>query len=73
MSEFKNKNDYSVTVFSATGFLIKISFANDMYKLSKWLDESKFKEWHYMNVYARRTNRYICRIYKGKFIVAKPK
>lgn len=73
MSEFKNKNDYSVSVFSGTGFLCKSKFVQDIYKYSLWLDGTKFKDWKYINVYSRRSERFLGRYYKGNFIPGKPK
>ncbi len=31
MSEFQNKNDYSVTVFNDNGFLVKVQYVNNIY------------------------------------------
>jgi len=73
MSEFKNKNDYSCTIFSESGFLVKVEFVHSILSLAKWLDNSKYKEWNYINVYARRSQRYILRHYKGNFINQFPK
>jgi len=74
MAEFKNKNDYSVSVFSGTGFLVKVQFCNDLGTLQKWLDSSyKYKDWKYINVYARRSGRFLGRFYKGNFMPFKPK
>lgn len=74
MSEFKNRNDYSVSAFSSNGFLIKIQYCNQCYDAIKWLDSSNnYKNWLYFNVYARRTGRYLCRVYKGKPYINKPK
>ncbi len=73
MSEFQNKNDYSVTVFNDNGFLVKVQYVNNIYKLCQWLDGSKYNSWTYLNVYARRSQRFIKRQYKGNFIDQKPK
>lgn len=48
-------------------------YVHSLYSLSQWLGTStQHKDWHYMNVYARRTGRYINRYYKGNFIPNKP-
>jgi len=74
MVEFKNDNDYSVSVFSGTEFLVKMSFTHSPKDAEKWLNSSyKYKDWEYMNVYARRSGRFLGRFYKGNFIPYKPK
>lgn len=73
MSEFQNKNDYSVIVFDCNGFLVKSSYVHDVYKYSLWLSGTKYANWTYINVYARRSQRFIQRYYKGNFIPQKPK
>lgn len=67
MQEFKRKNDYSVSVFDAHGFLAKYTYVGNLYKFSLFLD-GKYPSWVYMNVYSRRSNRYLTRFYKGSFI-----
>lgn len=73
MSEFQNKNDYSVAIFNSSGFLVKMTYVNNIYRLCLWLETSKYKDWTYINIYARRTQRFIKRHYKGNFIEQKPK
>lgn len=74
MTDFKNKNDYSVSVFSDTGFLVKSQFVGNLYAFTKWLDSSlNYSNWSYINVYARRSGTYIGRFYKGSFIPPKPR
>lgn len=72
MQEFKRQNDYSVSVFGAHGFLAKYQYVGNLYKFGLFLDE-KYPDWAYMNVYARRSGRYLKRYYRGDFIEAFPK
>lgn len=71
--EFKNKNDYSCIVFKSNQVLIKLEYVHSIYALTKWLDGSKYNEWEYINIYCRRSRRYISRQIKGSFIVQFPK
>lgn len=74
--EFQNKNDYSVIVFFDDGKPpLKMPYVHNCYACSQWLTRSKnYTNWLYMNVYARRTLRYIKRFYaNNNFIEAKPK
>lgn len=72
--EFQNKNDYSVIIFFEDKPPLKMAYVHSCYSLSQWLNRSKnYQSWSYMNVYARRTLRYIKRFYKNNFIEAKPK
>lgn len=74
MVEFQNKNDYSVIVFSNSGFLCKYTFVGNIYKLSIFLDNhQQFKSWEKINIYARRSGRFLKQIRKGDFIEPKPK
>lgn len=71
VQEFKRKNDYSVSVFGTGGFLCKYIYVGNLYKMSLFLNE-KFPSWEYMNVYARRSGRYLMRYYRGQYIPAYP-
>lgn len=74
MSEFQNKNDYSVIVYGANGFLCKYTFVGNLYKFSQFLDGSdKFGNWLYFNVYVRRSGTFLRRFKRGEFIPAKPR
>lgn len=63
-----HKNDYSVIVF-ITGILKpkKWEYVHTLYNFSKFLDKNH-PEWLYMNVYDRRTAKFIQRFYKGMHI-----
>lgn len=74
MLEFKNQNDYSVSVFDGNGFLCKYSFVGNVFKLSVFLSEhERFNSWIVINVYARRTGRFLKQYKKGEYIDQKPK
>lgn len=73
MSEFQNKNDYSVAIFNSSGFLVKVQYVHNIYKLCLWLETSKYKDWTYINIYVRRSQRFLKRHYKGNFIEQKPR
>lgn len=71
VQEFKRKNDYSVSVFGTGGFLCKYVYVGNVYKFSQFLDD-KFPDWEYMNIYVRRSGRYLMRYYRASFIPAYP-
>lgn len=63
--EFKNKSDYTAICFGSFG-VFKMEYVADPKSLVKWLDNSyKYKDWKYVNFYARRSGRYLGRVYKG--------
>lgn len=66
------KNDYTVIVFGIDFLPYKMVYVHNLYKLSLWLQTSKFHNWHYMNVYNRRTGQYLTRFYKGNYIAPYP-
>ena len=69
MQEFKRQNDYSVSIFGANGFLAKYNYVGNLYKFTLFLNENpKFREWVYINVYARRSGRYLMRFYNGDYV-----
>jgi hypothetical protein len=63
----KRKNDYSAVVFLSTGEVKKWSYVGKLNGFAKFLD-SKHSEWLYMNVYDRRTRKYLKRFYKGNSV-----
>lgn len=66
MLEFKNKSDYSVSAFNAGGFLVKMAYADDLVKVAQWLDASRnYSSWTYINVYARRSGRFMFQYWKA--------
>lgn len=72
MIEFKNKNDYSVIVFDEKKMLIKYTYVHSPYLLSQYLDKN-FSNWQRINVYVRRSGRFLGQYRKGGFIPHKPK
>lgn len=71
MQEFKNKNDYTITIWNGRNRLGKMVFVHNLYAASLWLSNSRtYVSWTYINVYARRSGRYLGRFYKGNFIPA---
>lgn len=74
MREFRNDNDYSVSVFNENRFLIKVGFVHNLYAFTLWLDSSSnYKSWTYMNVYIRRSKRFLRQYRKGNYIPSKPR
>ena len=74
MLEFQNKNDYSVSAFSRSGFLCKYSFVGNVFKLAVFLsNHPDFAQWERLNVYARRSGRFIKQYKKGDYIDQKPR
>jgi hypothetical protein len=69
MQEFKNKNDYTVTIWNGSQYLGKMEYVHNLYAASLWLSASqRYATWTYINVYARRSGRYLSRLYRGNFI-----
>lgn len=73
--EFKNKNDYSLIIFSENNQCLgKMEFVHSVFNASLWLTQSSnYSSWHYVNVYVRRSGRFLRRFYKGNYIENKPK
>lgn len=70
--EFKNKNDYSIEVYLGSKRVLALTFVHSIYKITLWLDKKNI-EWSVINIYARRSRRFITRQYKKDYIVDKPK
>lgn len=65
--EFKNKNDYSVIVFSDLGYLCKFQYVHDVADCARWLDHSRnYSTWTKINVYVRRSGRFLMQYVKGR-------
>lgn len=60
----KHKNDFSVVVFFDNEKPKKWKFVHTLKSISIFLNE-KHSGWKYFNVYNRRTEQYLGRIYKG--------
>ena len=71
-NEFKNKNDYSCTAYLGSTKVNFMKYVNSIYAYVQFLEKNNI-DWSVINIYTRRTNRFICRQYKGDFIQNKPK
>ena len=71
MSEFKNKNDYSVTVYHNQEKRLFAEYVNSVYKYTEWL-KTKSIQWDYILVYVRRSRAVLCYYKNGDFIDSKP-
>lgn len=65
----EHKNDYSVIVFFDDMTTKKWQFAHDLNKFAKFLND-KHSSWMYMNIYERRSRKYLKRFYNGMVIPA---
>lgn len=64
--EFKNDNDYSLTVFGTSGYMCKMQYVHSLHTACEWLGNSKYKDWQTINVYARRSRRFIVQYKRNK-------
>jgi len=72
--EFKGRNDYSVAVFNERGYLGFLLYVHDLHALARWLDASyRYSSWTHINVYARRSRRFIAQYKKQIYFPAKPR
>jgi hypothetical protein len=64
---------YSCTVFHKDKNVhpIKVEFCKSIFYLHNWLKNNKF-DYHYINVYNRKTGVYLRRQYYNEFVVDKP-
>lgn len=69
--EFKHKNDFSCTAFQGSKKVGFMKYVNRISDYSNYLD-SKGIQWSVINVYARRTERFITRYYQGNKIPNRP-
>ena len=70
---FKNKNDYSIIVYDATGRMLKYwLYVNGLYSASVSLDRLA-PTWHKMFVYNRRTRLFMYVFNNGDYIPNKPR
>ncbi|POS01579.1 hypothetical protein Q361_10939 [Flavobacterium croceum DSM 17960] len=71
MSDFKNKNDYSVTVFKDREKRLFTEYVHSIYAYVTWLKNQKI-DWDYILVYVRRSRLPLCYYQNGDFIDSKP-
>jgi hypothetical protein len=64
---------YSVIVFNKDKAIqpIKLRFVKGIYYVHNWLIKVKY-DYHYMNIYERKTGRYISRQYCNEYVIDKP-
>lgn len=72
MREFKNKNDYSIMIFNSDEFVLKWTYVHSLLSVVKYLQDKNIR-WSHINVYARRSGRFIRRQYPDQVIINKPK
>ncbi len=71
MSEFKNKNDYSVTVYFNREKRLFTEYVNSIYSYTQWLKNQNI-QWDYILVYVRRSRQVLCYYEFGDHIDNKP-
>ena len=78
MREFKRKNDYSLIVFRSektNDVALKLMYVHNVYKAVQWVNRSrKYSNWHHINIYVRRSGRFIKQIRQtDTFVMPYPK
>ena len=75
MNEFKNDNDYSIIIFDKeNNFIAKYKYSHTVFSFVRGFVTENFPKWYYVNVYVRRTGRFLKRYYRNdNFIPNKPK
>lgn len=71
MSEFNNKNDYSVQVYLNNEKRLFTEYVHSIYAYTQWLNKQGII-WDYILVYVRRTRAVLCYYKNGDFIDSKP-
>jgi len=69
---YKNKNDYSVIIALSNGDFKKYTFVHNLYNFSNFVNR-QFPGWSALNVYNRRTGKFLIQYHPGDFIPPKPK
>lgn len=70
-ADFKNKNDYSVTVFLDGKKRLFTEYVHSIYAYTHWLQNQSIT-WDYILVYVRRSRAVLCYYQNGDFIDSKP-
>lgn len=67
------KTNYSVMVFHKDRNVtpLKFPFVKSIYYMHKYLQRIGY-DYYYMNIYHRKTNKYLSRQYYNNFVVDKP-
>lgn len=71
MNPFKNKNDYSVTVYYKREKVLFTEFVHSIYSYASWLRNKNIK-FDYILVYVRRTRQPLCYYSENDYIHSKP-
>lgn len=71
MSEFKKKNDYSITVFENGEKRLFTEYVHSIYAYSQWLQKQSIT-WDYILVYVRRSRSVLCYYQNGDFLDSYP-
>ncbi|HBH50230.1 MAG TPA: hypothetical protein DDX98_16415 [Bacteroidales bacterium] len=67
-TEFKRKNDYSITAYQGSRKVNTMVYVHSISSYVKYL-EKRHINWSVINVYARRTRRFLKRYYKDRDII----
>lgn len=70
-TEFKNKNDYSVTVYNDGEKRLFTEYVHSIYAYTQWLHKQSIT-WDYILVFVRRSRNILCYYRNGDFIDSKP-
>lgn len=70
-TEFKKKNDYSVTVFQNGEKRLFTEYVHSIYAYSQWLQKQSI-DWDYILVYVRRSRNILCYYQNGDFLDSYP-
>ncbi len=68
IKEFKKKNDYSIEAYMGSKKTNHMAFVHKITTYVAYLEKNNI-EWSVINVYARRTKRFIRRFYKDRDII----
>lgn len=63
--ELFNDNDYSVTFFMMNERALSWKFIHSMHQITKHVND-KYGRWHHVNIYARRTGRFLIQVRYGQ-------
>ena len=66
--EFKKKNDYTITAYLGSRKVNSMKYVHKITTYVAYLEKQGI-EWSVINVYARRSERFLKRFYKGNDII----
>lgn len=67
ITDFKKKNDYSITVFLNGEKRLFTQYVHSIYSYTQWLQKQSI-EWDYILVYVRRSRVVLCYYERNDFI-----